>query len=153
MHEVATTRADVISLLCVLPHLEDVGRLFESVRSSGRVRYVFALIPLFGFSVVTSLAFSRGRNQVLGGLHTHLHTRRSLAFLEEAQSLTRVGEWIFGTDSVYFYEAVRHGLPETLQAEMGNLDIEFDALPFLDEFQRAIDSSGLADQTHVVWKL
>lgn len=69
--------ADVISMMCVLPHLQEPIRALQTMRAGG-VRWTFQKLPMWSFGTLLEAAFPDLRSRVLGMDHTHVFTWDSL---------------------------------------------------------------------------
>lgn len=145
-----SVKADVVSMIGVLEHVQWPRDVLSALRSNKRVRYLYISVPLFSPCVMFEAVFPKVFQRQLSAGHTHLYTEKSLDWTCKEFRMERVAEWWFGTDIVDLFRAVTVELERTddtrtLSAMWG----EWFA-PAIDEMQLALDSRKLASEVHML---
>jgi hypothetical protein len=138
-------RADVVSMIGVLEHLQAPRAVLRALQGNPRVRYLYISVPLFSPCVFFELAFPDVFQRHLAGGHTHLFTERSLDWLCREFAMRRAAEWWFGGDAMDLFRA----LSVTLAPGAADLWTEMFA-PALDRVQLALDERRLASEVHML---
>lgn len=155
--QIRATEANIVSFLCLLPHVESVNSIMEACLENPNLDYVFQLLPLFSLSTILTIEFPNSVARVLSGSHTHLHTQESLQYLEHKYGIERIGAWWFGTDS-FSLKILADRYAPGFSPTVPGTSITFPLfllrdLDVLDSIQGSIDRNRASDQVHIVWKL
>lgn len=147
---------EILSMICLLPHLENLAPILTAIRENPSIQYVFQLLPLFSTSAALSIAAPTLTARVLAGAHTHLHTLNSLKYLEAEWRLHRVAAWWFGTDAVSLLNLISDAFISQAPESSRNSIKSWLASQLhitLDSVQSALDESRGSDQVHLLWKV
>ena len=142
---------DIVSMMCVLPHLTEPGKTIELMRKSG-IRWTFQKFPMWSFALLLEAAMPNLRSRVIGADHTNAFTWKSVSWLEQNYGLRRVATWSFGSDSLDFSRKIRANMRENST----NAFINWATKSFtnlIEPLQSAIDLSELSSELHVLWEI
>ena len=147
-----TSDSDVVSMMCVLVHLESPIAAMRAMADNPSIRFSFQKIPMWSFATILEAAFPSFRARVLGADHTNVFTFDSLRWLEEELGVSRVASWSFGGDSLDLQRKVliamgREGASAPL-VERASRELSSVA----NGFQQVIDEKGMASEIHLVWE-
>lgn len=146
------TKADLVSMMCVLVHLESITASIAAMFENKSVRYSYQKIPMWSFATILESAFPAFSARVLGSDHTNVFTRESLGWLEKRFGLSRVASWTFGGDVLDLERKVLVALGNSKASEgyvaRVKSDLEFLANPL----QHIIDSNSLSSEVHLIWE-
>jgi len=141
------TDAQVITMMCVLPHLPQPTEALRSMAANPATQYTFQKLPMWSLATLIEAATPHRRARVLGQDHTNVFTRESLAWLENAVPMECVGQWWFGQDILdLLRRSMLAGTPEFAE------QVSAQIAPALDNLQQAIDRERLSSELHAVWK-
>jgi len=146
--EIINTSAKCISLIGVLEHLEDPAKVFINFKKS-RAKFIFFSVPLFSFSTLLENSLDDVFPRQLSGAHTHLYTKRSIAYLIKKYNFKVKGEWWFGTDMADLFRSL------VIKSKFKN-DSEkkqvFKNLLYnhIDELQKVLDENRVCSEVHMV---
>jgi len=145
--------ADVVTMICVLPHLIDPVEALKAMKANANFHYTFQKLPMWSFATLLEAVFPGARSRVLGSDHTHVFTEESLSWLEEKVGMRRVASWSFGSDSLDLIRKLSQQLEQTESTE------DFKALAngqfrtLAERFQESIDEVGQSSEIHVLWAI
>ena len=78
--KVLNSSVDVVSIIGVIEHLKKPEKIFENFKKS-KSKYLYIAVPLLSLSVFLEHAFQDIFPRVLGGVHNHLYTEKSLKYI------------------------------------------------------------------------
>lgn len=143
--------ADVVSMMCVLPHLRNPTKALRLMARNPDIHYTFQKLPMWSFSTLLEAAFPNLRSRVLGMDHTHVFTEKSLEWIEHSLGLRRVSSWSFGSDALDLQRKLVAQISKLgASPEFTNLAAE-QMIPLLEGLQKTIDQSGQSSEIHVLW--
>ena len=147
LHE---TRANVVSMIGVLEHLQHPRKAMESILKNENIKYLFISVPLFSLSVYLEMLSDDVFHRQLHGGHTHLYTEGSLRYLAAEFEFEIVSEWWFGTDIVDLYRNLLINLEAKNVSD--NLKIHYKKMmsSFIDSMQLEIDKKHYSSEVHMV---
>jgi SAM-dependent methyltransferase len=141
---------EVISILGVLEHLKHPDLIFKNFKNS-KAKYLYISVPLFSFSVFLEHAFQDVFPRVLGGVHNHLYTEKSLKYIIKKNKLKIIGEWWFGTDMMDLLRFIKvKSNPKNAKKFKNNLSHYF--ISIIDDLQKVLDQKKLCGDVHLVLK-
>lgn len=146
------TKAQVVSLIGVLEHLQEPRKALEYLQANENVKYLYMLLPMFSLSVYLEVFSADFFHRQLHGGHTHLYTEKSIRYICKEFRFDIVGEWWFGTDVVDLY---RHFCIkfETINCSKKLRELwKTNFLPIIDAIQLEIDKKKFSSQVHLVIK-
>ncbi len=88
---------ETIAILGVIEHLEFPNLIFENFQKS-KAKYLFFAVPLMSLTVLLEHCFQKTYPRVLGGVHNHLYSEKSLNYIFKKYKLKVLAEWWFGSD-------------------------------------------------------
>ncbi len=139
---------EVLTLLGVIEHLEHPNLIFENFKKS-KAKYLFIAVPTLSLSVFLEHSFQNVFPRVLGGVHNHLYTQKSLNFLIKKFNLKIIGEWWFGSDMLDLMRAITiNSKPKNKIIYKKNLNKYFNNL--IDDLQSVLDKKKLCSDVHMV---
>lgn len=146
------TKANLVSMMCVLVHLESVFDAVSAMHKNKSIRYSYQKIPMWSFATILESAFPAFRARVLGSDHTNVFTRESLAWLENRFGLTRVASWTFGGDFLDLQRKVLASLSGSRASASFLTRVESDLESLANPVQQTIDSYSLSSEIHLIWE-
>lgn len=152
VEELAACDEQVVSMMCVLVHLESPLDALRAMRKNPNVRYTFQKIPLWSFATILEAAIPDLHSRVLGADHTNVFSHESLEWVENEMGMKRVASWSFGGDAldlqrkILLLMARRGGSPELVSRA------ESELASLLEGFQFACDTNKMASEIHLVWE-
>ena len=142
--------SNVLSMICVLAHLEEPNKLIELYKKSN-IKYLFFSVPLFSLSVFLENSFKNVSPRHLGASHTNLYTKESLDYLAKKNNLEIAGEWWFGTDFPDLYRSlINSSTNHNMKSYKSNLDKNFFSV--INELQHVLDKNKICSEVHMVFK-
>lgn len=147
-----TAEYDLVSMMCVLPHLQDPCLALKAMRDNPNVRFTFQKLPMWSFATILESATPGLRARVLGTDHTHVFTLDSLSWLERNLGMKRIASWSFGSDALDLQRKLLV-LMQDSQTTPGFRDWVIAQLqPMLEDIQLSVDVNGLSSEIHVLWQ-
>ncbi|MGJ4753224.1 class I SAM-dependent methyltransferase [Leptospira kmetyi] len=146
------TKANVVSMIGVLEHLQDPRGAIEAIRNNDNVKYFYISVPLFSLSVYVEMISKNRFHRQLHGTHTHLYTETSIAHLAEEFGFDIVSQWWFGTDMVDLYRNVYIDLEETGGSDSLRSHYQNMMKSIIDAMQLEIDKKHYSSEVHVLFK-
>lgn len=148
----ARTDSSVVSMIGVMEHFQRPQAIMKSLAENAAVRYVYMLVPFFSPAVFFELAFPQVVQRVLGGRHTHIYTKQSIAWLCDAFGFEQCAAWWFGTDIADIYRDVfvtlaKQGHPASLIERWKEM-----WLPLIDDMQIVVDKNKICSEGHLLFK-
>lgn len=141
---------NVLSMICVLAHLEEPNLLIEVFKKSN-LKYLFFSIPMFSLSTFIENSFQNIGPRVLGGAHTNLYTKNSLYYLAKKYKLKIVGEWWFGADFPDLYRSLINSCnANNFKIYKEHLDKNF--FKVINELQNVLDKNKICSEAHIIFK-
>ena len=128
--KIANEKADCLSLIGVLEHLEEPHKILEIFKKS-KIKYLYISVPLFSFTSIIEHISPKIFPRWLSGGHTHLFTKESLSFLSKKYNFKIVGEWWFGLD---FADLFRTIIVSSKNNKKFNKLVETYYSKYIDEF-------------------
>ena len=142
--------SNVLSLICVLVHLEEPNAMIEAFKKSN-LKYIFFSIPIFSLSVFIENAFKNVAPRHLGAGHTNLYTKESLYYMAKKYNLDIIGEWWFGADFADLYRSFIHS-SNTTNLNMYKSELDKNFFSVINELQNVLDRNKICSEVHVVMK-
>lgn len=145
-----SVKADVVSLIGVLEHLQNPREVLASLRDNPHVKYVYILVPLFSPSVFIEMSFPAVAQRLLGVWHTHLYTEKSIDYLCEEYGMSRIGEWWFGADIMDLYRSLmvtitQNSINDSFEEVFADM-----MFPLIDKLQGQLDRSKMCSEVHML---
>lgn len=150
--ELATCDEQVVSMMCVLVHLESPLDALRAMRENPNVRYTFQKIPLWSFATILEAAIPNLHSRVLGGDHTNVFTHESLEWIEREMGMRRVASWSFGGDALDLQRKILLLMSRGGSSAEMVRRVEAELSPLLDGFQMVCDSNKMASEVHLIWE-
>ena len=148
--KVLNSKEDVISIIGVIEHLKYPEKIFENFKKS-KSKYLYIAVPLLSLSVFLEHAFQNVFPRVLGGVHNHLYTEKSLKYIITKNKLKIVGEWWFGTDIMDLVRFIRVKSNPKNKREFDKYFNNF-ILSIMDDLQKVLDQKKICGDVHMVIK-
>ena len=145
---VINKKADCLSLIGVLEHLEEPHKILKIFKKS-KIKYLLISVPLFSFTSIIEHISPKIFPRWLSGGHTHLFTKESLYFLSKKYNFKVVGEWWFGLD---FADLFRTITVTSKNNKKFNKLVEKYYFQHIDEFQSILDKNKISNEVHLVLK-
>jgi hypothetical protein len=146
------TRANVVSMIGVLEHLQHPRKAIESILKNENIQYLYVSVPLFSLSVYFGMMSDDIFHRQLHGGHTHLYTEESLKHLSDEFDLEIIAEWWFGQDVVDLYRNLLINLEGKSVSD--NLKNHYKKMmcSFMDSVQLEIDKKHYSSEVHMLLK-
>ena len=147
-NQVLLCKKETIVILGVIEHLENPNLIFKNFRKS-EAKHLFFSVPTMSLSTILEHSFKMFYPRVLGGVHNHLYSEKSLNFIIDRNKLKIIGEWWFGTDIMDLMRAIIiYSNPYNKKNFMINLNKYF--IQIMDELQSVLDKKKLCGDVHMV---
>lgn len=146
--KILKTETNVTVLLGTIEHLTSPNKVFENFKKS-KSKYLFFSVPLLSFSVFLEHALQNIFPRLLGGVHNHLYSEKSLNYIIEKNKLKIIGEWWFGTDIASLFRALGlHSRPKN--KILFDKYFEYYVNSVNDNLQTVLDRKKICDEVHMV---
>ncbi len=142
--------SNVLSMICVLAHLEEPSYLMDIFKKS-KIKYLFFSVPLFSLSVFLENSFKHVCPRHLGGSHTNLYTKESLYYLAKKYNLEIAGEWWFGADFPDLYRSLINTCTTNNVTKYKSL-LDKNLFSVINELQNVLDKNKICSEVHMVFK-
>jgi len=149
LNYIKESKADVLSLIFVLEHLEKPKEIFDIFLKS-KIKYLFISVPLNSFSVFIENVFKDICPRQLGGPHTNLYSKESLNYLIKKYKFKNIGEWWFGSDFNDLYRSIL--ISSNFRTEHYKKKFDEIFLKNIDSFQSILDKEKLCSEIHLILK-
>jgi SAM-dependent methyltransferase len=143
-------KSNVLSMICVLAHLEEPNELIEIYKKSN-IKYLFFSVPLFSLSVFLENSFKDVCPRHLGAAHTNLYTKKSLYYLAKKFNLDIAGEWWFGADFPDLYRSLINTCNANNPKKYKIL-LDENLFSVINELQNVLDKNKMCSEVHMVFK-
>jgi SAM-dependent methyltransferase len=147
------TNAELITMLCTLPHVTNHHEILSAMVTNPNIRYTFQKLPMFSLGSMLDVTSPTTNSRVLAGAHNHVYTDSSLEFIEKRYGLKRISEWRFGSDIVDLYRNILIKLNRIEGSENAKTKFSEKFLPMIDDLQRVVDSNNFASEIHILWEV
>ena len=142
------TDKEVVTILGVIEHLEYPNLIFKNFKKS-KAKYLFFSVPTFSLSTILEHAFQNFYPRVLGGIHNHLYSEKSIKFITEKYKLKIIGEWWFGTDIMDLMRVLKvYSKPYDKKEYMKYLNKYY--IQAMDDLQSVLDKKKICGDVHMV---
>ena len=143
-------KSNVLSMICVLAHLEEPNFLIEIFKKSN-IKYLFFSVPLFSLSVFLENSFKHVCPRHLGAAHTNLYTKESLYYLAKKYNLEIVGEWWFGADFPDLYRSLINTCTAN-DFKKYKYFLDKKLFSVINDLQNVLDKNKICSEVHMVFK-
>jgi hypothetical protein len=146
--QVLNCEKEIISMLGVIEHLEFPNLIFENFKKS-KAKYLFFAVPLVSLTVFLEHSFQNTFPRVMGGLHNHLYSEKSLNYIFKKYKLRILGEWWFGSDIMDLMRSILiNSKVKNEKNYQKNLNKYF--LSSIDELQSVLDKNKICSDVHMI---
>ena len=142
--------SNVLSMICVLAHLEEPNELIEVYKKSN-IKYLFFSVPIFSLSAFIENAFSQVSPRHLGAAHTNLYTKESLYYLAKKFNLKVAGEWWYGADFPDLYRSLINTCKANNFKKYKTL-LDKNFFSVINELQNVLDKNKTCSEVHMVFE-
>jgi hypothetical protein len=151
--QLSSTDASVVSMMCVLVHLDSPIDAIRAMKNNPLTRFTFQKIPMWSLATMLEAAFPNFRSRVLGSDHTNVFTEESLAWMEAELGLRRVASWRFGGDYLDLERKVLIAMKQNSSSQelLDRTKAQLDTIA--NEVQLVFDKHSMASELHVIWEL
>jgi len=148
---IASTKAQVASMIFVLEHVQNPREILEAISINDDIEFFYFSVPVFSPSVIFESAFDNVMPRHLVPYHTHLYTEASIRHFCKEFGFTPIGEWWFGLDMGDLYRSLWVTLTQS-QTPHGPLlnYLERQFLPLVDAMQGVLDQARQCTEVHMV---
>jgi Methyltransferase domain len=146
------TKADVVSMIGVLEHLQDPRAALREIQSNDYIKYFYISVPTFSLSTFIEFDSPDVFHRQLGSGHTHLYTDDSLRHLADEFGMSRLAEWWFGGDAVDLYRHLRVNLDQKTTSARFKEKLSEYMIPFIDSVQLEMDKMKGSSEVHMLFK-
>lgn len=152
LSEISTSRASVATMIGVLEHLANPREVLAAIEGNSNIKYLYLLLPVVSLAVFLEMFFQDSFNRLLGGGHTHLYSRKSIAHILNEFDFDSISEWWFGAD---IPDLIRFGQIELGRASASDYVKDLWGQKFrgiCDKLQSVIDREHFCSEIHIVAK-
>tara|TARA_B100001250_G_scaffold414485_1_gene453185 strand:- start:4646 stop:5692 length:1047 start_codon:yes stop_codon:yes gene_type:complete len=146
------TKAQVVSMIGVLEHLQYPREIMKALMENDNVQYVYISVPTFSFAVYLEILSNEVFNRQLFGGHTHLYTKKSLDHLSNEFGFGVMAEWWFGTDVVDIFRHVAVTLERKNSSQKLQKLWRENFIPIIDAIQMEMDKESYSSEVHMILK-
>ena len=144
--EIISLKADCLSLIGVLEHLQNPREIIKSFKLS-KLKYLYLSVPLFSLTALIEHISPTVFPRHLSGAHTHLYTLKSLNYLFKQFNLKIVAEWWFGSDFADLYRLIK--VLSNKNKKLNELTNKF-LFNHIDELQNILDKNKTCNEVHLI---
>jgi cyclopropane fatty-acyl-phospholipid synthase-like methyltransferase len=148
----ATTDANVISMIGVLEHIQEPHTMLTVIKNNPNIQFLYISVPTFSLSTYLEMLSPDVFNRQLSCAHTHLYTEDSLQHLATEFDFNIIGEWWFGTDMVDVFRHLLVNLEHQGASEKLVNQWKKDFIPLIDAMQMEIDKQKYASEVHILFQ-
>jgi len=148
----ATTDANVISMIGVLEHVQQPHTMLNAIKNNPNIQFLYISVPTFSLSSYLEMLSPDVFNRQLSCAHTHLYTEDSLKHLADEFNFNIIGEWWFGTDMVDVFRHLLVNLNHQNASEKLVNKWKKDFIPLIDSMQLEIDKQKYASEVHMLFQ-
>ncbi|MCH8862728.1 MAG: class I SAM-dependent methyltransferase [Proteobacteria bacterium] len=149
---ISASKASVVTMIGVLEHLAEPREVLAVIKDNRDIRYLYLVLPVVSLAIFLEMFFQDSFNRVLGGGHTHLYSRKSLAHILDEFGFDSISEWWFGAD---IPDLIRFGQIELGRASASDYVKDLWEQKFrgiCDKLQSVIDHEHFCSEIHIVAK-
>jgi 2-polyprenyl-3-methyl-5-hydroxy-6-metoxy-1,4-benzoquinol methylase len=146
------TKANVVSMIGVLEHLQDPREAIKSIMKNDNISYLYISVPLFSLSVYIEMLSNDIFHRQLHGGHTHLYTEESLNYLAQEFNFDIISEWWFGTDMVDLYRNMFINIEDKNVSSTIKVHYKNMMTKIIDSMQLEIDKNHYSSEVHMLLK-
>jgi hypothetical protein len=148
----ASTHANVISMIGVLEHVQEPHKMLTAIKSNPNIQFLYISVPTFSLSTYIEMLSPRIFNRQLSCAHTHLYTEDSLQHLATEFNFNIIGEWWFGTDMVDVFRHILVNLKHQGASQKLEKLWKNDFIPLIDTMQLEIDKQKYSSEVHMLFQ-
>ena len=148
----STVKADVVTMIGVLEHLQNPRDILRALCQNQHVKYLYISVPLFSPTVFFEMVFPDVMQRQLSSGHTHLYTESSLNWMSDEFDMEKVAAWWFGTDMVDLYRNIKVRLEKQTETRSMTTIWSEMFLPIIDALQLEMDKKNLSSEVHMLFK-
>jgi 2-polyprenyl-3-methyl-5-hydroxy-6-metoxy-1,4-benzoquinol methylase len=149
-HYISDNKENVLSLIGVLEHLQDINSLMVKFLKS-KIKYLYISVPIFSLSTFIENVFNKVYPRQLSGAHTHLYTKESLQFFAQKYNLKIIGEWWFGQDFIDLYRSILLSSKSHDSKKYKHL-LDKNLFSVIDKLQSILDKNMICSEAHIIFK-
>ena len=142
---------DVLTMLCVLPHLREPLKALEALKENVNCIATFQKLPKWSYASSLESIFPESRARVLGSDHTSVFSSESVRWLEKYLELDLWGEWKFGSDYLDLFRKLIIKSQGVEMSEEFREALQIQWMQIADQTQFVIDSNDQSSELHIVW--
>lgn len=143
-------KAQVVSMIGVLEHLQHPREVFRELNQNDNVKFVYLSVPTFSLSSYLEIISPDVFNRQLHGGHTHLYTEKSLAYICKEFNFEVLAEWWFGTDMVDLLRIISVTLGQRKCSKKLKEMWEQDFTSLIDALQLEVDKKHFSSEVHMI---
>lgn len=148
----AETEATVISMMCVLVHLDSPLAALRAMRDNPSIRFTYQKIPMWSFATILEAALPGFHARVLGSDHSNVFSHESLKWIEGELGLKRVASWTFGGDWLDLQKRILLGMQKNDSSDLLLKRASLSLGSIANDVQQIFDKNKLASELHLVWE-
>jgi 2-polyprenyl-3-methyl-5-hydroxy-6-metoxy-1,4-benzoquinol methylase len=146
------TKAQVVSMIGVLEHLQYPREAMKALMDNDNVQYIYISVPTFSLSVYLEILSTEVFNRQLYGGHTHLYTKKSLEHISNEFGFDIIAEWWFGADVVDIFRHIAVTLEQKGTSSKLQKLWKEDFIPVVDAMQVEMDKQHFGSEVHMLLK-
>jgi len=149
---VRNTDAEVLTFIKVFEHIYNLREIFDAIKGNERIKYIFFCVPMMSLTCAIEVCFPEvfARQLGAGGVHNHLFSEESLAYIYEQYNFIPLAEWRFGQDIADIFRSISVMLSKNNTHEKFINIIKDFFYENTDSMQLIVDKAGLASEIHVL---
>ena len=122
----------------------------SAIKDNKHIEYFFISVPTFSLTVFLEILSPKIFQRHLSGVHTHLYTENSLAYLCKEYGFECMAEWWFGCDMIDLFRQVAVTLEKNGSSNKVSCLWREKFAPIIDFMQVEVDKKHFASEVHML---
>lgn len=147
---IVSRHADLFTSFFVFEHVARMADVIQAMKEKPAGTFFAFAVPVFGFiTLFESIIKDHYPRNLDAMMHTQLYTDASICYLLDAAGYEKIGEWVFGQDSVDLHRYLAVHLAELYPPRLYE-EVMDKVSSLVDPLQGAVDRAHFSDARHVI---